>query len=123
MILTTTAQAPARSIPQLIAAIVKSEDKLLFIAHAATETAGRKEWKLVEVNFTKSIQQQLSCLQNGRFLVDFSIEHHREGALDIRDCRFWLKYHRSNAHKTISQPDTIFISRCSFQQEQRRIKT
>jgi hypothetical protein len=98
----TMAQAPTMTTPQLIAAVVKSEDKLFFIAHAATTTAGRKEWKLVQVNFTKSIQQQPTCLQNGRFLVDFYIEHHRDGALDIRDRRYWLEYHRSNAHKTIS---------------------
>jgi hypothetical protein len=98
----TMAQAPTITTPQLIAAVVKSEDKLFFIAHAATTTAGRKEWKLVQVNFTKSIQQQPACLQNGRFLVDFYIEHHRNGALDIRDRRYWLEYHRSNAHKTIS---------------------
>jgi hypothetical protein len=100
LVLTIT-QAPTISTPQLIAAIVKSEDKLFFIAHAATATAGRKEWKLVQVNFTKSIQQQPACLQNGRFLVDFYIEHHRDRALDIRDRRFWLEYHRSNAHETI----------------------
>jgi hypothetical protein len=88
--------------PPADTAIVKSEDKLFFIAHAATATAGRKEWKLVQVNFTKSIQQQPSCLQNGRFLVDFYIEHYQDGALEIRDRRFWLEYHRSNAHKTIS---------------------
>jgi hypothetical protein len=98
----TIAQAPTISTPQLIAAIAKSEDKLFSIAHAATATAGRKEWKLVQVNFTKSIQRQPACLQNGRFLVDFYIEHHQDGALDIRDRRFWLEYHRSNAHKTIS---------------------
>jgi hypothetical protein len=101
LVLTIT-QAPTISTPQLIAAVVKSEDKLFFIAHAATTTAGRKEWKLVQVNFTKSIQQQPACLQNGRFLVDFYIEHHRDGRLDIRDCRYWLEYHRSNTHKTIS---------------------
>jgi hypothetical protein len=101
----TTAQAPTISTPQLVAAIVKSEDKLFFIVHAATATAtataGRKEWKLIQVNFTKSIQQQPACLQNVRFLVDFYIEHHRDGALDIRDRRFWLEYYRYNAHKTI----------------------
>jgi hypothetical protein len=98
----TAAPAPTISTPQLITSIVRSEDKLFFIAHAATATAGRKEWKLVQVNFTKSIQQQPTCLQNGRFLMDFYIEHHRDGALDIRDRRFWLEYHRSNSHKTIS---------------------
>jgi hypothetical protein len=98
----TAAQAPAISTPQLIAAIVKSEDKLFFIAHAATATAGRKEWKLVQVKFSKSIQQQPACLKNGRFLVDFYMEHHQDGAPDIQDRLFWFEYHRSNAHKTIS---------------------
>jgi hypothetical protein len=81
-ILVTTA-IPLRTVQKLIADIIQSEDKLFFINHSVTATEGRKEWKLIQVNFEKSIQQQPACLQNGRFLVDFYIEHHRDKSLDI----------------------------------------
>jgi hypothetical protein len=100
-ILITTA-IPLRTVQKLIADIIQSEDTLFFINHSVTATEGRKEWKLIQVNFEKSIQQQPACLQNGRFLVDFYIEHHQDKSLDIRDRSFWLEYHKSNSHKTIS---------------------
>jgi hypothetical protein len=90
----TTTNIPPRTVQKLIADIIQSEDKLFFINHSVTATKGRKEWKLIQVNFEKSIQQQPACLQNGRFLVDFYIEHHRDKSLDIRDRRFWLEYHQ-----------------------------
>jgi hypothetical protein len=92
-ILITTA-IPPRTVQKLIAFIIQSEDKLFFVNHSVTATEGRKEWKLIQVNFEKSIQQQPACLQNERFLVDFYIEHHRDKPLDIRDRRFWLEYHK-----------------------------
>jgi hypothetical protein len=84
----TTATIPPRTVQKLTADSIQSEDKLLFINHSVTATEGCKEWKLIQVNFEKSIQQQPACLQNGHFLVDFYIEQHRDKSLDIRDQRF-----------------------------------
>jgi hypothetical protein len=56
----------------------------------------------VRIDFHSSLKKNPSCLHNGRFLVEFFIEHHRDSTLDIRERRFWLEYHRSNSHKTLS---------------------
>jgi hypothetical protein len=81
---------------------VASEDKLFFIAYSQYRDQQRKEWKLVRVDFEKSIRQHPSCLQDGRFLVEFCIDHHRDKNIDICSRRYWLEYHKSNAHKTLS---------------------
>jgi hypothetical protein len=58
--------------------------------------------ELVIIHFKKSLQQHLSCLQDGQFLAKFFIEHHRDKNLDISNQRYWVKYHSSNDHKTLS---------------------
>ena len=72
------------------------------MAYTTSRTQTRREWKLIRVNFLKSLQQHPSCLQDGRFLVEFFIEHHRDQQLDITNRRYWLEYHESNSHKSIS---------------------
>jgi hypothetical protein len=57
---------------------------------------------LVRVDLKSSLSKDTNCLQNGRFLVEFFIQHHRDTTLDIRQRRFWLEYHKSNHHKTLS---------------------
>jgi hypothetical protein len=41
-------------------------------------------------------------LQDGRFLAEFYIEHYRDKKLDICNRRYWLEYHKSNSHKSLS---------------------
>jgi hypothetical protein len=53
-ILITTA-IPLRTVQKMVADIIQSEDTLFFINHSVTATEGRKEWKLIQVNFEKSI--------------------------------------------------------------------
>jgi hypothetical protein len=53
-----------------VADLIRSEDKLYFIAYSQERIQARKEWKLVHVNFQKSLQQHPSCLQDGRFSTD-----------------------------------------------------
>jgi hypothetical protein len=50
----------------------------------------------------RSLQQHPQYLQDGRFLAEFYIEHHRDKKLDICNRRYWLEYHKSNSHKTLS---------------------
>jgi hypothetical protein len=91
-----------RSFSTVIADILKSEDKLCFISYSQMRSQKRKEWKLIRVDLKPSLQQHPRCLQDGRFLVEFFIEHHRDKTLDIRDRRYWLEYHRSNSKKHIA---------------------
>jgi hypothetical protein len=76
-----------KTIATIVTDLIRSEDKLYFIAYSQQRSQTRKEWKLVRVDFQKSLQQYPSCLQDGRFLVEFFIEHHRDKNLDI--CNRW----------------------------------
>jgi hypothetical protein len=51
------------TISTIVADIVRSEDKLFFIAYSQERSQRRKEWKLVRVNFRASLQKNPSCLQ------------------------------------------------------------
>jgi hypothetical protein len=97
-----TLPAHIRTKTTIIADLVALEDKLFFIAYGQYRDQQRKEWKLVRVDFEKSIRQHPSCPQDSRFLVEFFIEHHRDANIDICSQRYWLEYHKSNAHKTLS---------------------
>jgi hypothetical protein len=81
----------------IIADLIRSEDKLFFIAYSQERSQRRKEWKLVRIDLKKSLQQHPSCLQDGQFLAEFFIEH----ILDISSRRYWLEYHSSNSQKTL----------------------
>jgi hypothetical protein len=91
-----------RTKAMIIADLIRSEDKLFFIAYSQERSQVRKEWKLVKIDFKRSLQQHPQCLQDGRFLAEFYIEHHRDKKLDICNRRYWLEYHKSNSHKTLS---------------------
>jgi hypothetical protein len=91
-----------RTQSSVIADLVRSEDKLFFIAYAQERSQERKEWKLARVDFQRSLQHFPTCLQNGRFLMEFFIEHHRDKNLDICNRRYWLEYHKTNSHKSLS---------------------
>ena len=86
----------------IVADLVRSEDKLFFVSYAPERNQVRKEWKLAPVNFQKSLQQYPNCLQDGRFLMEFFIEHHRDRNLDICNRRYWLEYHKTNSYKKLS---------------------
>jgi hypothetical protein len=102
MSLSTTVQTPMLTKSSIIADLVRSEDRLFFIAYAKENNQERREWKLARVNFQQSLQQHPHCLQDGRFLMEFFIEHHRDHALDVCYRRYWLEYHKTNSHKSMS---------------------
>jgi HKD family nuclease len=86
----------------IIADLIRSDDKLFFVAYSQERSQARKEWKLVKIDFKRSLQQHPQCLQDGRFLAEFYIEHYRDKKLDICNRRYWLEYHKSNSHKSLS---------------------
>ena len=99
---TAVLHATIRSPATIIADLVRSDDKLFFVAYAPQRSQERKEWKLVRINLEQSLQHHPQCLQDGRFLAEFYIEHYRD--IKIKAChrRFWLEYHKTNSHKTLS---------------------
>ncbi len=60
----------APTILTLAPLIFSITDKLFFIAHKIG-TADCYEWRLVRVAFRDSVSLYPSCLQDGRFLVEF----------------------------------------------------
>jgi hypothetical protein len=79
------------SISDLVAAIIRSTDRLFFISHATSEP--HREWRLVRVVFRDSVSLRPSCLQDGRFLVEFFVRHTADGRYNSANQRFWLQYH------------------------------
>jgi hypothetical protein len=80
------------SISTLTTTIIKSSDKLFFISNR-TGTNEAREWRLVRIAFQESMSLYPSCLQDGRFLVEFYICHPSDCHFNAINQRFWLQYH------------------------------
>ena len=82
-----------QSFSSLIQSIIMSEDKLFFIAYR-NPNESRKEWKLVQLDFKLSIQQYPNCLQDGKFIFNFLIQHPKDKDVAYPHKRFWIEYHK-----------------------------
>ncbi len=81
-------------VSSLVASIIKSHDRLFFIAYSYTNPTTR-EWRLVRVAFDESTALSLLCLQDCRFLVEFFTLYHEDIRYNMTNQRFWLQYHKS----------------------------
>ena len=92
-----TPQPPSTAAPtipptsQLIASIIKSTDRLFFIRQHTSPT--HAEWRLVRVIFDDSVSLRPTCLQDGKFLVEFFVLHTADLRYNCVNQRFWLQYH------------------------------
>ena len=57
------AKALAANIKIQVADIIKSTDKLFFISYQM-KNSNRREWKLVQLNLTESMDKNKECFQN-----------------------------------------------------------
>jgi hypothetical protein len=89
-----------RPFSQFIADIIRSEDKLFFITHLPPNQSRRK-WKLVQLNFPSTMKLHPQCLQDGKFLVQFFIQHFNDASVDLNNKRYWLEYHSHENQKTL----------------------
>ena len=97
------------SISTLTTAIIKSADKLFFISNR-TGTNDARKWRLVRIAFQESMSLYPSCLQDGRFLVEFYICHPADCRFNAINQRFWLQYHTdSELLSPLSTTDTHLI--------------
>ena len=76
----------------LVASIIRSLDKLFFVSHSLGNPSAR-EWQLFCVAFSDSTLLSPSCLQDGRFLVDFYMLHYSDVQYNATNQRYWLQYH------------------------------
>ena len=92
--------APNNSIPAITstdllnAAMILSEDRLFFI-RIPIGTNDVREWRLVQLMFESSVQLLSSCMQTGKFLVDFYIIHPADWRYNAVNQRVWLQYFNS----------------------------
>ena len=76
----------------LVPRIISSTDKLFFIAHSYSGQQ-RKEWKLVQLDFSKTMRLNPQSITNGRFLVNFLIAHPHDSSYTLTQQRYWPHYH------------------------------
>jgi hypothetical protein len=81
-------------ISSLVTSIFSSSDILFFISQLLGNP-NIHEWHLVQVAFQDSTSLSPSCLQDGRFIVEFYTPHHDDVRFDGSNQHFWLQYHNS----------------------------
>jgi hypothetical protein len=89
-----------QSFSQFVANIIKSDDKLFFIRHSPPNQS-RQEWKLVQIDSPSTMKLYPQCLQDGKFLVQFYIQHYNDNSVNLTDQRYWLEYHSRDNQKTL----------------------
>jgi len=87
----------------LSTSIVKSNDRLFFISHEIPNS-NRREWRLVRVNLEESMALRPTCLNDGRYLVEFYIIHPTDIRYNATNLRLWLQYHLRG---DLQQPSTV----------------
>jgi hypothetical protein len=93
----------------LTRSIIQSSDKLFFIFKSIGQNDACK-WRLVCVAFQESMSAYPSCLQDGHFLLDFSICHPSNSQVNAINQRYWLQYHTlSKLLNPLSSTDTHLI--------------
>ena len=96
----------------LVAGIIESSDKLFFVSHLHGNQSTR-EWRLIRVAFANSVSISPSCLQDGRFLVEFYSLHHDNIWFNSTNQRYWLQYHSLGDITTPSSSSTTHFIRTS----------
>lgn len=91
----TAVQPNLPALSDLTVSLVTSKDRLFFIS-LAIEGTSRHEWHLVRVNLDSSMSQHKTCLQDGKFLVEFYKLHDSDTRCNGINQRYWLQYHRND---------------------------
>ena len=100
------------TLSSLVASIIASSDKLFFISHSLGNPTAR-EWRLVRVAFSDSTALSPSCLQDGRFLVEFYTLHYSDVRYNAINQRYWLQYHSPGDIHTPTSSTTTHLIRPS----------
>jgi hypothetical protein len=101
--------------------IIQSSDKLFFISHSIG-TNDTCKWQLVQVALQESMSLYPSCLQDGRFLVEFYISHPADLQYNAVNTCFWLQYHLVAELKSPPSTTDIHLIRPSDSSEDYAIR-
>jgi hypothetical protein len=97
------------SISLLVAAIVRSTDRLFFVLFKFGDNNAR-EWRLAHVAFMDSMSLYPSCTLDGRLLFEFYICHPADWRYNAVNQRYWLQLHsRSDLASPCSSTDTHLV--------------
>ncbi len=103
---------PLPDIPELTIltwSIIQSSDQLFFISHSVGSNKALK-WHLVQVALKESMSSYPSCLQDGRFLLNFFIFHPSNSRINAINQCYWLQYHTlSKLQSPLTTTDTHLI--------------
>ena len=100
------------SLGTLTTGLLKSLNKLFFIAHQIPGTAV-SEWSLVSVALPETLSLNPNALQDGKFLVDFYICHPADTYYNATNQRYWLEYHPTLQYNNPAQRLTVHLLRPS----------
>ncbi len=107
--------APSHAIPAipsillLVAAIMRSTDRLFFVSCKFGNNDAR-EWRLARVAFMDSMSLYPSCTLDGRFLFEFYTCHPADWRYNVVNQRYWLQLHsRSDLASPCSSMDTRIV--------------
>lgn len=79
------------SLSDLVVSIIGSNDKLFFVS-ISIHASNVREWRLARVNLQRSTSLHSSCLQDGKFLMEFYTCHPNDSRYCAINQRHWLHY-------------------------------
>jgi hypothetical protein len=85
----------------MISKIIQSADKLFFIVYTDPHSSLR-EWKLVRLDFIKSISMNPDAITDGKFLVEYLIQHPDDAQFSAPNQRFWTEYHKTKGRFVVN---------------------
>ena len=85
----------------IISDMIQSNDKLFFIVYTDPHTSYR-EWKLVRVDLVKSISANPDAITDGKFLVEYLIQHPDNAQFSAPNQRFWTEYHKTQGRFVVN---------------------
>ena len=80
------------SIPLMVAAIIRSTDRLFFVS-CRFGSNDIREWRLARIAFMDSMSHYPSCTLDGRFLFEFYVCHPSDWRHNAVNQRYWLQLH------------------------------
>jgi hypothetical protein len=89
------------SLSSIIPDIIQSSDKLFFIVYKDPHS-DRREWKLVRIDFIKSLSLNPDAITDGKFLVEYLIRHPDDVQFSAPNQRFWTEYHKTQGRFVVN---------------------
>jgi hypothetical protein len=106
----------------IISKIIQSHDKLFFIVYTDPHSSYR-EWKLVRLDFIKSLSLNPDAITDGKFMVEYLIQHPDDAQFSAPNQRYWTEYHKTQGRFVVNHDYHLIkpISESPAYREQKNI--